>query len=176
LNKKIFRWNKHNGEIEIMLDPMGRTLPERPGKRPATMRFHSLRPKKRNQSKGMEEVMATQDKCVTIVPYFKVNHDELESFERLCERFVQVSESEPDTIYYGWSFNGDQAHCREGYTGAEAALVHLKDVGPLLEEALKIAELTILQVHGPEAELAKLRGPLADFKVEYFALKYGFRR
>lgn len=108
--------------------------------------------------------------------YFKVRHDELQAFERLCERFVQVSESEAGTLYYGWSFNGDQAHCREGYTGAEAALVHFKDVGPLLEEAQKIAELTILQIHGPEEELAKLRGPLAGLKVDYFTLKYGFRR
>ena len=120
--------------------------------------------------------MATQDKCVTIVPYFKVRHGELEAFERLTERFVAVSEKEPETIYYGWSFNGDQAHCREGYTGAEAALVHLKDVGPLLDEAQKLAELTILEIHGPEEELAKLRGPLADLKIEYFTLKYGFRR
>ncbi len=120
--------------------------------------------------------MTTQDKCVTIVPYFKVRHGELQAFERLCERFVQVSEGEPGTLYYGWSFNGDQAHCREGYTGAEAALEHLKDVGPLLEEAQKIAELTTLEIHGPEEELAKLRGPLADLKVEYFTLKYGFRR
>jgi len=120
--------------------------------------------------------MATQDKCVTIVPYFKVRHGELEAFERLTERFVAVSEKEPETIFYGWSFNGDQAHCREGYTGAEAALVHLKDVGPLLDEAQKLAELTILEIHGPEEELAKLRGPLADLKIEYFTLKYGFRR
>lgn len=120
--------------------------------------------------------MATQDKCVTVVPYFKVRPGEMEAFERLCERFVQVSEGEAETLYYGWSFNGDMAHCREGYTGAEAALVHLKDVGPLLGEAQKIAELTILEIHGPEEELAKLRGPLADLKIEYFTLKYGFRR
>ena len=95
---------------------------------------------------------------------------------RLCERFVQVSDGEAGTLYYGWSFNGDQAHCREGYTGAEAALEHLKDVGPLLEEAQKIAELTTLEIHGPDEELAKLRSPLADLKVEFFTLKYGFRR
>lgn len=120
--------------------------------------------------------MATQDKCVTIVPYFKVRKGELQAFERLCERFVQVSEKEAGTLYYGWSFCGDQAYCREGYTGAEAALEHIKDVGALLEEAQKIAELTTLEIHGPEEELAKLRGPLADLKIQYFALKYGFRR
>jgi len=120
--------------------------------------------------------MTTQDKCVTIVPYFKVKQGEEEAFEQLCERFVQVSEGEAGTLYYGWSFNGDQAHCREGYTGAEAALEHLKDVGPLLEEALKIADLTRLEIHGPEEALAMLRGPLADLNPQFFTLKCGFRR
>ena len=49
-------------------------------------------------------------------------------------------------------------------------------MGSLLEEVLKIAELTRLEVHGPEAELAKLRQPIADLNPEFFALEYGFRR
>jgi hypothetical protein len=31
-------------------------------------------------------------------------------------------------------------------------------------------------VHGPEAELAKLREPFAKLKPQYFVLEYGFRR
>ena len=46
-------------------------------------------------------------------------------------------------------------------------------VGALLGEALKIAHL---EVHGPEEELAKLRGPLAGLKPQFFTLEYGFRR
>ena len=33
-----------------------------------------------------------------------------------------------------------------------------------------------LEFHGPEAELAKLHGPAADYKPEFFVLEYGFRR
>jgi hypothetical protein len=46
----------------------------------------------------------------------------------------------------------------------------------LLEQALKIAEITRLEVHGPEGELAKLREPLAKLKPQFFTLEYGFRR
>lgn len=120
--------------------------------------------------------MATQDKCCTIVPYFKVHTGKLEVFKQLCERFVAKSGTEPKCLYYGFSFAGDEVHCREGYADAEAALAHLENVGALLEEALTIADLVRLEIHGPEAELAKLREPLADLKPQFFVLEYGFRR
>ena len=37
-------------------------------------------------------------------------------------------------------------------------------------------ELTRLEIHGPEEELAKLREPLAHLKPQFFVLEYGFRR
>ena len=85
------------------------------------------------------------------------------------------AETEAKCLYYGFSFDGDQAYCREGYEDAEGLLTHLDNVGALLEESLKIADLTRLEIHGPEAELAKLRGPLADLEVQFFTLEYGFR-
>ncbi len=120
--------------------------------------------------------MATQDKCCSIVPYFKVHPANLDAFKQLCERFVAKSAGEPKCLYYGFSFAGDEAHCREGYADAEAALAHLENVGALLEEALTLADLVRLEIHGPEAELAKLRAPLATLKPQFFILECGFRR
>jgi hypothetical protein len=120
--------------------------------------------------------MATQDRCCTIVPYFKVQSGKLEAFKSLCEQFVEKASGEAKCLYYGFSFDGDQAHCREGYENAEALLAHLGNVGSLLEEALKISALARLEVHGPEEELAKLREPLAALKPQFFTLEYGFRR
>ena len=120
--------------------------------------------------------MATQDTCCTIVPYFKVHEGQMEAFRSLCERFVEKTDSEPQCFYYGFSFDGDQVHCREGYQGAEGVLAHLENVGSLLEEALTIADLTRLEIHGPEQELARLREPLADLGPQFFTLEYGFRR
>jgi quinol monooxygenase YgiN len=120
--------------------------------------------------------MATQDSCCTVVPYFKAHPGKLDAFKALCERFVEKSSGEPKCLYYGFSFDGDQIHCREGYIDAEGVLAHLDNVGTLLAEALTIADLTRLEIHGPEPELAKLRGPLAQFKPQFFVLEYGFRR
>ena len=120
--------------------------------------------------------MATKDTCCSIVPYFKVADGKLAEFKALCEQFIEKSGSEPKCLYYGFSFDGDAAHCREGYADAEGLLAHLDNVGALLQEAFKIAEISRLEVHGPEAELAKLRGPLAALKPQFFTLEYGFRR
>jgi quinol monooxygenase YgiN len=119
--------------------------------------------------------MATQDKCVTIQPYFKVPSGNIEAFKRLCEQFVEKARPEPKCLYYGFSFNEDLAFCREGYADAEGALAHLTSVGPLVDEALKISELIRLEIHGPEHELAKLREPLAALNPQFFTLEYGFR-
>lgn len=120
--------------------------------------------------------MSTQDKCCTIAPYFKVHPGKLDSFKRLCEQFVETTNQESKCLYYGFSFDGDQVHCREGYEDAEGLLTHLDHVASLLEEALTIADLTRLEIHGSEAELEKLREPLAGFKPQFFTLEYGFRR
>ncbi len=63
--------------------------------------------------------MATQDKCCTIVPYFKAQEGKLEDFKALCKQCVEKAGKEPKCLYYGFSFDGDQAHCREGYEDGE---------------------------------------------------------
>ncbi len=120
--------------------------------------------------------MSTQDKCVTLAPYFKVMDGKLDAFKSLCEQFVEKTRPEEKCLYYGFSFDGDQVHCREGYADAEGLLSHLENVGDLLQEALQIAEITRLEVHGAESELARLREPLAELNPRFFTLEYGFRR
>jgi hypothetical protein len=125
---------------------------------------------------GKNTSMATQDRCCTIVPYFDVPTDKTELFKGYCDRFVEMTKGEPNCLYYGFSFHGQEAHCREGYADAEGVLAHLENVGALLEEALGFVRLTRLEIHGPEEELAKLRQPLAKLNPTYFTLEYGFRR
>ena len=120
--------------------------------------------------------MPTQDTCCTIVPYFAVHNGQLDAFKELCPQLVAQTEGEDRCLYYGFSFNGDTVHCREGYENADAALNHIEKIGPLLEQCLQISELTRIEIHGPEAELAKLREPLAGLNPEFFVLEYGFRR
>lgn len=120
--------------------------------------------------------MATKDTCCTIVPYFAVHNGQIQKFKALCEEFVEKTKTEPKCLYYGFSFNGDEAFCREGYENAEGLLAHLENVGSLLERALEISDLSHLEIHGPEEELAKLREPLSKFGPNFFVLEYGFRR
>ncbi len=120
--------------------------------------------------------MATQDRCVTIHPYFKVRAGKLDAFRGFCEQAVSMASEEPKCLYYGFSFKGDEVHCREGYEDAEGLLAHLDNVGAQLGEVLKIAEITRLEIHGLEEELAKLREPFADFNPTYFTLEFGIRR
>lgn len=120
--------------------------------------------------------MATQDKCCTLVPYFNVPNEKLTEFKGLCEKFMERTQQETKCLYYGFSFSGNIAHCREGYEDAEGLLEHLANVGQILNHALEIATISRLEVHGPESELSKLKEPLADFNPDFYVLEYGFRR
>jgi quinol monooxygenase YgiN len=120
--------------------------------------------------------MALTDPCCTLVPYFKVHDDKLEEFRKLGERFVEKTQTEAECMHYGFSFNGQQAHCREGYANAEALLSHLENVGALLDQVLKIADITRLEVHAPATEIEKLREPLSELNPEFYTMETGFRR
>ena len=113
---------------------------------------------------------------MSIHPYFRVSDGKLDAFREFCERFVAVTAGEPKCLYYGFSFNGDEVHCREGYESAEGLLWHLANVKSLLEGVVKICEITRLEVHGTEEEAAKLREPLADLNPAYFTLEYAIPR
>ena len=120
--------------------------------------------------------MATDDRCCTVVPYFKVHEGRMDDFRANSEACVERAANEPACLFYGFSFDGDEVHCREGYDGAGGVLAHLENIGDLLEKALSMADLTRLEIHGPEEELASLREPLADLSPRFFTLEYGFRR
>ena len=94
---------------------------------------------------------------VSIHPYFKAHPGKLAQFKAAMPAFVERTAGEKQNLYYEFTSNGDEIFCREGYVGAEGVLAHLDNIGPLLVEALKIADLTRLELHGPAEELEKLR-------------------
>jgi hypothetical protein len=120
--------------------------------------------------------MPLLDQNVSIHPYFKVHEGKLEDFKKLCEQFIQATAREPQCLYYGFSFHGNEVYCREGYIGAEGLLTHLDNVGAVLNAALKISELTRLEIHGVAEELARLQAPLAHLNATYFTLEYAVTR
>ena len=52
--------------------------------------------------------MATQDKCCSIVPYFKVNDGKIDAFQALCEQFVNKTKEEAKCLYYGTTQHSKQ--------------------------------------------------------------------
>jgi quinol monooxygenase YgiN len=105
---------------------------------------------------------------VSLHPYFKVHPGKLEALKAAFPAFVEKTMGEEKNLFYGFTINGDEIFCREGYADAEGLLAHLDNVGALLAEALKIADLTRLEVHGPAAELEKLKKPLAHLNPVWF--------
>ncbi len=103
--------------------------------------------------------------------HWKMNYPK--EFKALGKTFVELTMTEPGCLFYAFSFSGQTAHCREGYDDAAALLAHLANVDAPLQEALKIARLVRLEVHGPAAELDKLRGPLAGLDPQWFELVPG---
>ena len=117
-----------------------------------------------------------QDRCCTLVPYFKIPKAKLPAFRSIARRCIAATRKEPKCLHYAFSFDGVQAHCREGYEDASGVLAHLDNVNGLLQEMLAFAELTRLEVHAPPAEMKKLRGPMAGLKPQFFTLESGIRR
>jgi quinol monooxygenase YgiN len=120
--------------------------------------------------------MAANDTCCTLVPYFKVAPGKLAEFKALGDIFVAKTRTEPGCVHYAFSFNGDEAHCREGYDNAAALLAHLENVGAPLQEALKIAQITRLEVHAPASGARSFSISLAGLNPQWFTVEIGFRR
>jgi quinol monooxygenase YgiN len=120
--------------------------------------------------------MNQSENAVSIHPYFKIHPGKLEEVKSALPAFIQKTAAEPENLYYGFSLNGDELFCREAYTCAEGLLAHIENVGPELEQMLTRADLVRVEVHGPAAELEKLRGPLESLKPEWFVWLGGVKR
>ena len=109
---------------------------------------------------------------VSLHPYFKVHPGKLDAFKAALPAFVEKTSSEEKNLFYGFTINGDEIFCREGYTDAEGVLAHLDNVGEQLREAFKLADLIRVELHGPAKELDKLREPLAHLNPAWFPVEH----
>jgi quinol monooxygenase YgiN len=117
--------------------------------------------------------MRTRSDSVSIHPYFKVHAGQMAAFKALFPKFIAATKSEPKCLYYGFTVSDDVVHCREAYADAEGLLAHVQNVGALIEQALKLSDIARLEVHGPAAELEKLKGPLGSLNPQWFAYETG---
>ncbi len=114
--------------------------------------------------------MSKLSQAVSINPYFKVQEDKVNEFKELIKLFIERTQTEEKCYYYDYSINTEDnvVFCREAYEGAAGVLAHLDNVGDHIETALTLSEMTILEIHGPAEELAKLKEPLAELPVKYY--------
>jgi quinol monooxygenase YgiN len=120
--------------------------------------------------------MKRPSNIVSIHPYFKVHPGKIEEFTAALPKFIERAATEPGNLHYDFTVSGDVVFCREAYIGADGLLAHLENVGPLLRSQLQISDVVRLEVHGPAAELEKLKGPLADLKPVWFTYLMGVER
>ncbi len=113
---------------------------------------------------------------VSLHPYFKVHPGKLDAIKAMLPKFAEKTATEKGNLFYGFTMNGDELFCREAYENADGLLAHLDNVGALLAEAMKIADLTRIEVHGPATELDKLRKPSAHLNPQFFTLELGLAR
>lgn len=108
---------------------------------------------------------------VSLHPYFKVHPGKLEAVKAGFARFIEKTSTEKENLFYSFTVSGDEIFCREGYETAAGVLEHLENIGGLLAEMLTMADLTRVELHGPAAELEKLKGPLANLNPAWFTLE-----
>ncbi len=117
--------------------------------------------------------MIHPSKVVSIHPYFKVKPGNMDQARVALPEFVARTSTEKGNLFYDFTICGDVIFCREAYVGAEGMLAHLQNVGAVLAEFLKFVEVVRVEVHGSAEELAKLKGPLADLKPQWFEFERG---
>ena len=113
---------------------------------------------------------------VSLHPYFKAHAGQQAACHALLPAFVAATQPDKDCLYYEFTAHEDEIFCREAYSTGAAALAHLQTVGPLLDELLKIADLTRLEIHAPEADLVLLKPALAALNPTWFTTVLGIRR
>ena len=120
--------------------------------------------------------MSTFDNAVSIHPYFKIHEGQMEACKKFLAQFNEKVKNEQACHFYNFTFNGDVMCCREAYHNAEGVQAHLENCGALLEEFLKIADLTRIEIHGPAEELEKLKPTFVEMNPDYFICECGIGR
>lgn len=120
--------------------------------------------------------MSTFDNAVSIHPYFKIQQGQMEACKVLLGQFIEKVVNEKNCLHYNFTFNGDILFCREAYRNADALLEHAENCGGVFQELLNISTLTRVEIHGPAAELEKLKPAFAELNPDYFLLECGIGR
>ena len=106
-----------------------------------------------------------------------INAGGLETFKKLAAGYTTaVQANEPGTTTYQWYLAEDDSKCllHESFTGSDALLQHLANVGPSLPDLLAVSPITRVEVFGTPSDAA--REALDGLGAAYFPHFTGFQR
>lgn len=114
---------------------------------------------------------------VTLVGYFNIRPASADQFRANCEEMVALRGREPGHLASAYSFDGDiAATSREDYENADAVMRHMEVGQHIYERTRALVEVTGVEIHGPAAELDKLRDLFGDLSPRLYVTEFGFRR
>ncbi len=114
------------------------------------------------------------DTSIALLPYFKVKDGQMEAFQaNFAEFYSKIKPQEEHMLTYGFAVDNanGRVFCRESYADAEGLLKHLEHVDAPLKAGLALSELERLEVHGPAAELEKVRAALTPLGAKFYLLE-----
>mmetsp|Transcript_73015 Transcript_73015/g.191404 ORF Transcript_73015/g.191404 Transcript_73015/m.191404 type:complete len:348 (-) Transcript_73015:95-1138(-) len=114
------------------------------------------------------------DTSVVVLPYFKVKN--MAAYKASLEYFSRLMNPKREgAVYYGFAIDedGGTAVCKGAYKNGQGFLTHLKNVRKPFDVALALADLAALEVHGPAAELEKMREALTPLGAKWFVRDAG---
>jgi len=113
---------------------------------------------------------------VTLVGYFNIRPGNAGHFRASCEEMVALRAREPGHLASAYSFDGDaDATSREDYESAAAVMRHMEVGQHIHERTRNLVEVTGVEIHGPAAELGKLRDLFGDLSPRSYVTEFGFR-
>jgi hypothetical protein len=117
------------------------------------------------------------DDSFRLIVHQGINVGKLEQFKESARKVTAGCEAgEPATLGYEWFIGEDGTECylNEFYENSGAFLAHFRNIGPALQETLKVSSLidaTVLGDPTPEA-----RAVLAGLGAKFYAPAFGFCR
>jgi quinol monooxygenase YgiN len=118
--------------------------------------------------------MSTFDNAISIHPYFEIKDENMAAAKGFLAQFCElVSKNETGCLFYNFTFKGNVLCCREAYKNADAVAAHLENCGPALGEFLEIAQLSRIEIHGPAAEIEKIKEAFTAFNPDYYVSECG---
>jgi hypothetical protein len=114
---------------------------------------------------------------VTLVGYFDIPTGKAEQFRANCEAMLALRDKQPGLLGTAYGFDGDTAATsREDYENADAVVRHMELGEHIYERTRDLVEIRNIEIHGPEAELSKLRNLFSEHSPRFFTTEFSFRR